>query len=61
MANLTSKELTALEDNLGMEQLLVAKYRSIAGTTTDPALKTKCEQIAHKHQEHYKRLLNLLS
>ena len=61
MANLTSKELTALEDQLGMEQLLIAKYKSVAGMTTDPKIKTKCEQIAAKHQEHYKRLLNHLN
>ena len=57
MANLTAKELAHLEDQLGMEQLLVTKYKSIAGMTGDPQLKTKCEQIAARHQEHYKRLL----
>ena len=61
MANLTSKELTAIEDHLSMEQLLVSKYHAIAGQTTDPQLKTKCEQIAAKHREHYQRLLGRLS
>jgi len=61
MATLTSKELTALEDHLSMEQLLVSKYRSIAGMTGDQQLKMKCEQIAAKHQEHYKRLLSHLN
>ena len=57
MANLTSKELMALEDQLGMEQLLITKYHSTANQTTDPALKSKCQQMAQKHQEHYKKLL----
>ena len=61
MANLTSKELTALEDQLGMEQVLVKKYRSYAALTTDPQLKTKCEQIAGAHQAHYTRLLGHLN
>ena len=61
MANLTSKELTALEDHLSMEELLVKKYHTVASTTGDPQLKSKCEQIASKHQEHYKKLLSLLN
>ena len=56
MASMTSKELTAIEDQLGMEQLMITKYKSIAGMTNDPQLKTKCEQISAKHQEHYNRL-----
>ena len=60
MANLTSKELTAIEDQLNMEQLMVKKYKSVAATSSDPSIKTKCEQIASKHQEHYKRLLGHL-
>ena len=61
MANLTSKELMTLEDQLSSEQLLVAKYHSTASQTSDPVLKSKCEQIASKHQEHYKRLLSYLN
>ena len=61
MANLSAKELTAIEDQLGMEQVLVKKYRSYAALTADPQLKTKCEQIANAHQTHYNRLLGHLS
>lgn len=61
MANLTSKELTALEDQLGMEQNLVQKFKLYASTSTDPQIKTKCEQIAAKHQNHYNRLLGQLN
>ena len=61
MANLTSKELTAIEDQLGIEQNLIKKYNMYAQTSTDVALKTKCEQIATKHQGHFNTLMNHLS
>ena len=61
MASLTSKELTAIEDQLNMEQMLVKKYKSVAEMTGDPQIKAKCEQIASKHQNHYSRLLGHLS
>ena len=61
MANLTSKELTAIEDQLSMEQLLIKKYKSCAGMTNDPQIKQKCEQIASRHQEHYQKLLGHLN
>jgi len=61
MANLSAKELTALEDQLGMEQLMVKKYRTYAGTASDAALKSHCEQIANQHQQHYQTLLNHLN
>ena len=45
MANLTSKELTGLDDQLGHEQILVKKYMAMACGCSDLALKTKFEQI----------------
>ena len=43
--NLTTKELTAIEEQLGQEQ----------------QLRSSCEQIAAKHQIHKDKLLNLLN
>ena len=60
MSTITTKELTAIEDQLGMEENMVKKFKMYAQTCTDPQLKTKCEQIAAKHQSHYTRLLNQL-
>lgn len=60
MASITSKELTALEDQLTSEQLLVKKYRSDAETMTDSTLKQKYQQIADIHQNHYNRLMSYL-
>ena len=59
--SLSSKELLALEDQLNYEQVLVKKYKSFAVQCTDPQLKTKCEQIAARHQDHFNRLISHLS
>lgn len=61
MANLTSKELSAIEDNLAIEQNLIKKYNMYSQTSTDPCIKTKCEEIAMKHQNHYNTLMSHLS
>lgn len=58
--NLTSKELTALEDQMGAEQVIIKKYRAYASIATDKNIKTKCTQIADKHQEHFNTLMGLL-
>ena len=61
MPNLTSKDLSAIEDQLSKEQLLVKKYKCYACMTNDPQIKASCEQIASKHLDHYNRLLSHLS
>jgi len=60
MSNLTTKELTALEDSLGYEQVLVKKYHTLAGQCSDPAIKARLQNIADKHQKHYDTLFNYL-
>jgi len=57
---LTSKELMALEDQLGYEQVLIKKYRSFAGACKDAQLKARCNQIADKHQQHFNTLMGYL-
>lgn len=56
MPNLSSKEYTALGEQLGLEKMLVAKYRAMATQQTDTELKMKLESIACKHQKHYDEL-----
>ena len=41
MPNLTSKELSAIEDQLNMEQLLIKKFQTVAQLTSDPLIRTK--------------------
>ncbi|MCI9273919.1 MAG: spore coat protein [Clostridiales bacterium] len=61
MAQLSSKELSAIEDQLSAEKLLVSKFKAYAQTCQDPQLKAKCEQLAAKHQSHYDRLYSCLN
>ncbi|MEA5012492.1 MAG: spore coat protein [Angelakisella sp.] len=61
MAKLSQKELAALADQLTREQTLVKKYKLYSTLCTDPQLRTKCEQQAAKHQNHYNTLLGQLN
>ena len=38
MANLTSKELSAIEDQLNCEQMLIKKFKAYAQMATEPAI-----------------------
>lgn len=57
---LSQKELTLLQDQINNERLLVAKFNSYAAQTTDPQLRSMCQQIAQRHQQHYNTLLQFL-
>ncbi|MGN0171593.1 MAG: spore coat protein [Acutalibacteraceae bacterium] len=61
MSSLTSKELSALEDELSAEQLLIKKYKTYAKLVSDPQLQNKCEQMAQKHQKHFDSLMGYLN
>ena len=54
---LTSKELSAIEEQLNVEQVLIKKYALYATMTSDPQLKIQFENNSAKHQNHYNRLL----
>ena len=56
MPQITCKELSSLSDLLGAEQLVINKYHTYAGWTNDTALKSKYEQMAQKHQQHFETL-----
>jgi len=60
MASLTSKELTALEDQLTMEQNVISKFKMYSHTAVDSEIKDKCNCIANKHQQHYNNLISQL-
>lgn len=60
MANLTAKELTALEDQLNYEQILIKKYKAYSLSATDPQIKNSCEKIAEKHKQHFDTLMGYL-
>ena len=60
MANLTTKELTALDDQIRHEQVLVKKYKAMACLCTDPTVQGDLNSIADKHQQHCDTLLGFL-
>ncbi len=60
MANLTTKELSALDDQIRHEQVLVKKYQAMACLCTDPKVQNDLNQIAGKHQQHCSTLMNFL-
>lgn len=60
MANLTSKELTALEDLLSLEELNIKKFNMLTIHTQDSALQQKLQSIANTHQQHFNTLYNHL-
>lgn len=61
MPNLTSKELSAIEDTLGGEQNLVKKYRAMASMCTNETIKQDLERIADRHQQHANTLASFLN
>lgn len=60
MANLTTKELAALEDQLGLEGVLCRKYEDAAQNCTDPELKQQFKGYARQHKTNYTNLLGYL-
>jgi len=60
MANLTSKELSALEDQLNCEQMLIKKFKLYSQNATDPQIKEKCEKMAQRHKQHFDTLMGHL-
>lgn len=60
MANLSSKELTGIEDQLTSEKNLISKYSMYGDLAEDGEIKNKLYSIASKHQEHYNQLVSLL-
>lgn len=60
MANLTEKELSAINDLLSSEELLIKKFNMLASTTTDTNLQAKLQGIAQRHQQHFDTLYSQL-
>ena len=60
MANLTSKELTALEEQISGEQILVKKYESMASLCNDTKIQQDLNNFANKHRAQYNTLISFL-
>ena len=57
---MTTKELTALQQQLGEEQVITKKYRTMAKQCSDPAIRQRLETIASQHQRHFETLMSHL-
>lgn len=60
MAQLSEKELSALNELLTDEELLTKKFSMLAKQTDDAEIKQKFEQISQKHQGHFNSLYDFL-
>ena len=60
MPNLTTKELSALSDQLDFERVLHCKYLSAVQESEDLDLKRKFQSCASLHLENYNTLLGHL-
>ena len=60
MANLTAKELSALEDQIGSEETLVKKYEAMACLCNDQKIQQDLNGFANKHRAHYNTLVSFL-
>ncbi|MEE3395703.1 MAG: spore coat protein [Candidatus Onthomonas sp.] len=60
MANLTTKELSALEDQLSFEHVCVCKYQAAAAETQENTLRDCFNKHAGQHQQSFNTLLTFL-
>lgn len=60
MSHLSEKELSAINELLSEEELLVKKFNMLAQQSADPDIKKKFETIAKKHQGHFNMLFQQL-
>lgn len=60
MANLTSKELSALEDQIGQEENLVKMYEAMACLCNDTKVQSDLNSFATRHRQHYNTLITFL-
>lgn len=60
MTQISEKELSALNELLNEEELLVKKFKMLATHTDDVQTKSKFEEISRKHQGHFDMLYKQL-
>lgn len=61
MNQLSDKELSALNDMLSGEELLIKKFQMLAEHSSDAKVKEKFTQISNEHKEHFRALYAQLS
>ncbi|NCE64260.1 spore coat protein [Pseudoflavonifractor sp. 524-17] len=61
MAHLTTKELTALSDQLNFEKVLYCKYQTALENCQEGDLRSAYQQCVQRHRDNYDCLLKHLS
>ena len=60
MMQVSEKELSALNELLSEEELLIKKFKMLSEHTNDAQIKGKFEEISNKHQAHFNSLYEQL-
>lgn len=61
MNQISDKELSALNDLLSGEELLIKKFQVLADNSTDTEMKAKFTEISNEHKDHFRNLYSQLS
>lgn len=61
MNQLSDKELSALNDLLSEEELLIKKFQMLSEHSSDAEVKSKFQEISNEHKEHFRSLYSQLS
>ncbi|MBP3487606.1 MAG: hypothetical protein J6K53_04335 [Roseburia sp.] len=56
MSQISEKELSALNDLLTEEELLIKKFKMLAEHTEDQEISAKFTEISNQHQGHFNAL-----
>ena len=60
MAELTTKELSALTDQLNYERMMVSKYDAAQSACQSQDLGSSFQRYAQQHRDNYQSLLDFL-
>ena len=60
MSQLSEKELSALNELLSEEELLVKKFNMLASHAQDATVRSEMEELSKRHQSHFNKLYNHL-
>ena len=58
---ISEKELSALNELLSEEELLIKKFQMLAQHSTDEEVKEKFTAISNEHKEHFRSLYSQLN
>lgn len=60
MTDLSEKELSAIQDILSEEDLLIKKFKNLSNQCQDKEIKDKLMSISDRHQKHFNSIYSQL-